>query len=288
MTKSMKELFDNGDIATSLSAGDLLLVTVDPAGTPESKVITRETLQGILDWIADENTWTYSSADDPTFIASVDADMTGKIGVGNRIELVQSGSTKYFIVTAVGAFSGGATLITMYGGTDFDLANETISSPKYSRVKAPFGFPLDRTKWRVTLTDTTSRDQSSPVAGTWYNIGSVSMDVPIGQWRLYWTGAVQIQATTSGTALVAGFAGALSTANNSASDDELVGRYTFSFPTTVTNGLGRAAIFKEMIVTLASKTTYYAIINTGASGVSTISFPNSIVSLVIVAESAYL
>jgi hypothetical protein len=288
MTKSMKELFDNGDIATTLSAGDLLLVTRDPSGTPSSKVITRETLQSILDWIADENTWTYSSADDPTFIISVDADMTGLIGVGNRIELVQSGSTKYFIVTAVGTYSGGATLITVFGGTDFDLANETISSPRYSRVKAPFGFPLDRSKWRVTLTDTTARDQSSPTQGAWYNIGSVSMDVPIGQWRLYWTGAVQVQATTSGTALVAGFAGALSTSSSVSSDDELIGRFTFSFPNTVTNGLGRAAIFKEKLVTLTSKTTYYTIINTGAAGVTTLSFPNSIVALVIVAESAYL
>jgi hypothetical protein len=155
-------------------------------------------------------------------------------------------------------------------------------------VKAPFGFPVDRSKWRVTLTDSTARDQSSPVAGTWYNIGSVSMDVPIGQWRLYWTGAVQVTVTTAGTALVAGFAGALSTSSSVSSDDELVGRYTFSFPNTVTNGTGRAAIFKEMLVTLTSKTTYYAIINTGASGVTTISFPNSIVDLVIVAESAYL
>jgi hypothetical protein len=116
MTKSMKELFDNGDIATALEAGDLFLVSRDPAGTPASKVITRETLQSILDWIADENTWTYSSADDPTFVISVDADMTGLIGVGNRIELVQSGSTKYFIVTAVGTYSGGATLITVRPG----------------------------------------------------------------------------------------------------------------------------------------------------------------------------
>jgi hypothetical protein len=288
MTKSMKELFDNGDIATSLSAGDLLLVTRDPSGTPESQVITRETLQGILDWIADENTWTYSSADDPNFVISIDADMTGLIGVGNRIELVQSGSTKYFIVMAVGTYSGGATLITVFGGTDFDLANVTISTPRYSRVYAPFGFPMDKTKWRVIVTDTTNREQTSPSAGAYYNPGSLSIDVPIGHWRLYWSGAVQVQLTTSGTAVAAGFAGSLSTSSSSESDDELTGRYTFSFPNTLTNGTGRAAIFKEMLVTLASKTTYYAIINTGVSGVSSIMFPNAIVAMVIVAECPYI
>jgi hypothetical protein len=285
MTKSMKELYDNGEIATALEAGDLFLVTRDPAGTPVSKVITRETLQSILDWIADENTWTYSSADDPTFVISVDADMTGLIGVGNRIELVQSGSTKYFIVTAVGTYSGGATLITVFGGTDFDLANETISSPKYSRVKAPFGFPMDKTKWRVTLTDETYAVQNSPTASVWYNLGSLSIDIPIGSWRVYWEAGLEIQDTLA-SAGGRGFRATMSTTSSTESDDDLTGTYTFSMP-AITNGTSRATLHREKMLNLSSKTTYYLNANVGVATLN-VSFRGDVLTTTVVAECAYL
>ena len=101
-------------------------------------------------WTSDSNTWTFSSADSPTFVISVNADMTALITAGTQIQLTQSATVKYFIVTAVGAYSGGATLITVYGGTDYTLANSAITSPNYSYAKAPTGFPLSPAKWTVT------------------------------------------------------------------------------------------------------------------------------------------
>ena len=37
--------------------------------------------------------------------------------------------------------AGGATLITVYGGTDYTLADEAITSPYYSYASNPQGFP---------------------------------------------------------------------------------------------------------------------------------------------------
>jgi hypothetical protein len=286
MGKSMIDLQNNGDEVTSLSAGDLFLVTTDPAGTADDKVISLESLQALMDWIPDDNTWTYSSADDPTFVISVNADMTSRVGVGNRIQLVQSSTTKYFIVTAVGSYSGGATLITVYGGTDYDLANATISSPKYSRVKAPFGFPLDPDKWTVTMTDTSNRSQASPTQNVWYNVGSLSISIPIGLWRVYYEATPEIVATP-GAATNYGFKVTLSTANNSESEALMTARKTSALP-AMTGAVDRFSVHKEKIYSLASKTTHYLNVLTGTAGATSISIRGDDATTLVRAVSAYL
>ncbi|RPI89755.1 MAG: hypothetical protein EHM40_20045, partial [Chloroflexi bacterium] len=166
-------------------------------------------------WTAGTGTWSYSSADDPTFVISVDNDQTALIGVGDRVKYTQAtGGTKYGIVTAVGAYSGGVTLITIYGGTDYNLENEAISNPYYSHVKNPFGFPPSPAKWSESLADTTQRSRATPTQNTWYNAGTLSLALPIGVWE------VELQATFG---VVENSASSncwitLSTANNSESN----------------------------------------------------------------------
>ena len=162
-------------------------------------------------WSADANTWTYSSADAPTFVISINADMTAMLTVGCKIKLTQT-TVKYFIVTVVGAYSGGVTLVTVYGGTDYTLANAAISSPNYSYAKSPTGFPMSPVKWTVELSDNTDRSQSSPVSGTWYNINSNTITIPIGTWE------VDYQIVMFGVGSVPNVWSTLSTANNSESD----------------------------------------------------------------------
>ena len=71
-------------------------------------------------WTAITATGTSGTLDSPSFEISFDADMTALISLGDRIKITQA-TTKYFIVTKVGAFSGGNTIITCYGGTDYTL-----------------------------------------------------------------------------------------------------------------------------------------------------------------------
>ena len=236
-------------------------------------------------WMPNTATWTYSSADAPSFVISINADVTSILQAGCKIKLTQT-TTKYFIVTAVGAFSGGVTLVTVYGGTDYTLANAAISNPFFSCQRAPFGFPLDPDKWTVSLTDTGNRSQASPSAGTWYNVGTLSISIPIGMWRTYYEVTPEIVATP-GAAAVYGFKVTLSTANNSESDANMTARKTSSLP-AMTGATDRFSTHREKIVNIASKTTHYLNVTTGTAGATSIALRGDDTPTLIRCVCAYL
>ena len=91
---------------------------------------------GLDGWIYDTDTWSYVST---TSFKVSGKDVRYKFPKGTKIKLVQSGSTKYFYVTAT-AYSADTT-ITITGGSDYSLANATISGQAYSYAAAPQGFP---------------------------------------------------------------------------------------------------------------------------------------------------
>lgn len=86
-------------------------------------------------WIDANETWTYASA--TTF--TVSGDVTSKYGVGDKIELTQT-TAKYFYIIAI-SYSSPTTTVTVTGGTDYTLANATITSPYFSKAANPQGFP---------------------------------------------------------------------------------------------------------------------------------------------------
>lgn len=238
-------------------------------------------------WIAAPGTWSYSSADSPTFVASVNADVTAILQPGYRIKLTQT-TAKYFIVTAVGSFSGGATLVTLYGGTDSTLANAAISSPFYSPVKAPFGFPMSPDKWTITTTDTTTRTLSTPTVNVWYNAmdsGNLpSIAVPIGLWRV----SYKLQGRAQASSGFAQLRSSLSTSSSSVSDAD------FTEITNIQDGGNTIAFVSNLPIksypktlTIASKTTYYLIISTVAA-IANMQIQGAIAPTTIKAECAYL
>jgi hypothetical protein len=163
---------------------DNTLGATQSAGNNSTKIANTayvDNVSGVGGWIATSLTYTYSAADSPTFVMTVPADVTGFIYAGCRIKLTQS-TVKYFIVTAV-LYSAGVTTITMYGGTDYILANSAISSVYFSNAKAPQGFPLNPIKWSVTFLSIGNYQISNPTAG-WYNPGGSSLVVPVGIWNI--------------------------------------------------------------------------------------------------------
>lgn len=80
-------------------------------------------------------TWTYASASTFT-VAGVD--VTSSFPKGAKIRLTNS-TLKYFYVVD-SSFSTDTT-ITVSGGTDYTLANTTISDPYISYADSPIGFP---------------------------------------------------------------------------------------------------------------------------------------------------
>ena len=89
---------------------------------------------GIDGWIPVLDTWTYATAN--TF--TISGDKTGVIKIGDCIKLTQT-TVKYFYVVNI-SYSSPNTTVTVTAGSDFSLANATITSPYYSHIH-PIGFP---------------------------------------------------------------------------------------------------------------------------------------------------
>lgn len=248
----------------------------------ETKLKTQalDTSSIIGGWFSANETWTYASADSPTFTFTISGDLTSKYSAGMRIKLTQT-TVKYFIITAV-SYSSPNTTITVYGGTDYTLANAAITSPYFSSQKAPQGFPLSPEKWTVTLTDTSSRDQTSITADTWYNLGSLSLSIPIGIWNTSYKIALRNWAPGN----YADAKATLSTSSSSESDSTKTSMINV-FPTGATATIAILSVTCSCVITLTSKTTHYLLAKGSYAG-STLNFRGDLLATIVRCVCAYL
>jgi hypothetical protein len=210
-------------------------------------------------------------------VITVPTDATAKYSVGMRVKLTQT-TVKYFIITAIAA-----TSMTVWGGTDYTLANAAISANYYSPHKAPLGFPLSPLKWSIETHDTTGGSQASPTQNQWYNLGTVSIALHIGAWNVYYRtyAAIDKNSTTSLSIAVT-----LSTANNTEADTD--------FTSTLLNGGGTenmtiyATLTAEKTLLMAAKTSYYLNYKTGQATVGNIYNLGSSTPTIVRAVCAYL
>jgi len=230
------------------SGSDSYFYMVDSSGS--SKKIKEENLL-----IATKTGWTssasmvYASSDAPNYVVTMTGDKSGIYQAGQRVKLTLDNTIRYFIVTKVE--TSGSTALTLYGGTDYVLSASPISNPYYSLVKAPFGFPLDPTKWTIEYSDISSREQGSPANGTWYNINSASISVPIGIWKIeYQVGIFGYK----GTAAEMDFNVSLSISGSTPSDMQLTG-YVYHNNVSYFGGW----VNRNKSIAVTTKTTYYLI-----------------------------
>jgi|GEM_PF-714935 len=233
-------------------------------------------------WLSAGENWTFASADSPTFTFTISGDKSAKYSPGMRIRIDQSG-IKYFIITSV-SYSSPDTTITVYGGTDYTMTSATIESPCYSMLKAPVGFPLDPTKWTVTVTDSTQRSKTTDISdSTWYNIDAAAqISVPIGIWNVSYMvyGSSSVTATPAWHSVRV----CLSSSSNSCSDNLSLQEHLVL--TDLHNNILSVATIK--VVTTA-KTTYYVNIQCYAStAITLLRYYNDLYPMVIKAECAYL
>jgi hypothetical protein len=199
--------------------------------------------------------WSYGSADGPTFTMTAAGDYTNVLTPRARIKLTNSG-IKYFIVTAV-SYSAPTTTVTMYGGTDYTLINAAITSPFFSLLGSPIGFPANPIKWTVELADATDRTQTSP-GTSWFNVGALFLSIPIGAWDVVFQGTVQ--GNWPGNQVCEALA-ALSTSNSSPNDNQMKIR---------TSGTNTARVAESFHLTrkllLGVKTSYFPLVGLGTTG----------------------
>jgi len=86
-------------------------------------------------------------------------------------------------------------------------------------VKAPVGFPMDKRKWRITLSDGEDKLKNNPTASTvygganaWDSGANVTIDVPIGLWDVIFS---ELDMAVSKADANCDIRGGLSTSNSS-------------------------------------------------------------------------
>lgn len=119
----------------TLKAGAVDVAAVVADGILTEAKMTNGFLHGSDGWIDSTQAWTYVSA---TTFKITGTDVTSQFPVGTKLKLTQT-TAKYFYVTAA-TFSTDTT-ITVTGGSDYSLANAAITSPMYSYMATPQGFP---------------------------------------------------------------------------------------------------------------------------------------------------
>lgn len=230
-------------------------------------------------WLPMGATLAYTSWDATykTGVVSTNIDLTGVISVGMKILIVQS-SVKYGIVTAITSNS-----MTIFFGTDYTLANATITSCYYTLQSNPFGFPKNPDKWSIINTITSAHAQSSPVLNTWYNLGSRLLNIPIGSWNVSYESDFYI--VFGATPIRVDGEVCLSTTNNGCTDNALKDRAIWTSGSLVGQSFQRS---KTLLLTTG--TPYYLNYRySNGSGVSTMGSDGSAgTTVVIKAVCAYL
>src|SRR5574344_1152603 len=237
-------------------------------------------------WISADETWTYSSVDDPTGVITIVGDKTGKYSLGMRIKFTNGGNVIYGIITKISYSSPNTTLTFLHEinpstSTALHLmANSAITNNYYSSMKAPYGFPMNQSKWTIYLSSANNDTITSPTSGTLYNVASLSKVIPIGDWNISYEGALFVDRATSGTCNFVSFL-----SESSSSSVNAICQINVE-TTPVTNSVIFAK--NNSFYSTTTKKTLYIIGKTLVSGISRILLNGVVAPTKIVAVCTYI
>lgn len=221
-----------------------------------------------------------------TGVIRFSGDMASLIWPGWITKFTQTAAIQMGIVTAISAYSGTYTDVTIFLGTDYTLTNAAISSVFLAPPKsAPSGFPLEPSKWGLKLTDTTQRSATSGLAA-YQNLEPNPLYVPIGIWKhvKYYVHARATCATAATTNFAVIYA-TLSTSPTAETDTELTARADATNVTELSVELSK----EKLSMQVSSPTPLYLNAKSELSvGTNAIYFLNNVSTLLITAECAYL
>jgi hypothetical protein len=208
--------------------------------------------------------------------------LTAVGGAVNNFASHPYSAIEYAIATKVAYDSGNnRTDVTIFTGSGC-LPNETLGASSYSSARAPFGFPADKTKWRVQSLMNVQQSQSSVATNVWYNIAGFSLIVPTGAWQADYRLATIITGSSVG---YLGAIATLSSANNSETN-----RYA-----TASGSVSAAATNQQdsevqasTPLSLSAQAANYLNLKTPVSTTSMVLYIGGAMPASITAECAYL
>lgn len=143
---------------TALTQGIPVATDVFPyVSSPGASPVTQKTLYDNGGWVGAVGSWAYASATTIT----VPSGAATYYAVGDKIKLTQT-TVKYFYVVTVAD-----TLLTITGGTSYTLTNAAITSPYFSHMASPVGFPSYFT-YSPTIAFTAGTAPNTVSSGTYY------------------------------------------------------------------------------------------------------------------------
>jgi hypothetical protein len=188
-------------------------------------------------------------------------------------------STLDYGIVQSATFSTNTTLVVQVPEGSAIPTSGGVSAVAYSTQKVPYGFPAQREKWNISMMNRTQNAQASPVSGTWYNIASQVLSIPIGEWFTRYSLVQQVTGSSADWAAVS----TLSTANNS----EIDTRYSSQTEgAAVTSIVGNAT--RSFGISLTVMTPYYLNTKTTASSATNLYNRGEASATIIEAECAYL
>lgn len=296
-----RRIFSSRDELITIADTDKLGIQ-DESDTKELKYSTYSNLKGALKyyfdtlynsiaqygWFYVSDTWEYSSVDDPTGVLTVPSDATEKYSPGMRIRFMNDGNLIYGIITAVTSTS--ITFLHEIDPTDsqalYLMTDNPITAIYCSTQKAPFGFPLDPDKWTVETEDTSLRSQTPADISTWYNLGSISIEIPIGVWKVGYSVVLNCSDDSAGDYFIV--YSTLSTANNSETDKDFTVKMQMNAQIGANNTSFQINTGREKILNLSTKDTYYLNGKSSAPSLGDIKFRGNDTPTLIRAVCVYL
>lgn len=104
-------------------------------------------------------------------------------------------STEYGVITNI-SYSAPTTTLTVFTGTDYMVPNQTLNTPQYSLVQAPYGFPADANRWRVDSLFIATQSTSIGSFNAWF-ASNAKLSIPTGKWSYGYNGLLTGNGTSS-------------------------------------------------------------------------------------------
>ena len=184
-------------------------------------------------------------------------DMTATGGVGYSLGISPFGNkgasaiTEYGVTMSLSA-DGLTEVVQCPEGCALPDGTATIQSSSFSYETNPLGFVADKGRWEVRMSCLVGAIFTNPVGGTYYNPGSLNIQIPAGTWDIKYRNS---PALNPGASIAIGITSGISTSTSTFTDRRL---YQFTYVAAATDS--HFSHSRDGTISLSAMTVYYVVV----------------------------